>query len=179
MDKVELSNILQRIGDNFNVPISGGYVDIMSRMFDSKKITVDQVRKAAYKIIDTKMDLFGRMPNFAEFKEFIEGDPDQAAEIEANNVVKQIRDLGADGKPKLSIPMVNAINIRFGGWQNMCCGVEESKLQWFIRDLKEAYLIELAKEDRLMLPDKQEAGKVLNMIEGRGEVLKTMTGSLQ
>ena len=157
--------VIMGLAANFGVKIPDGLLEIWFEAFSEDGYTFEQIKKAAGKIIRTKKDSYGRLPTYGEFIEAIEGDPAHSADIEVNNVVSQIRDLGADGKPKLSIPMVNAINIRFGGWHNMCCGLEESKLQWFIRDLKEAYLIEIAKDEKLMLPDKEEAGRILKLIK--------------
>ena len=165
MNKQELAEVLYGIAINYGLTMSKDYVSFMCKMFAMNGITIEQVKASALKIIYNKTKAYEKMPNYAEFAEYIHGGQDQAAEIEVNKVIEQIRSLGADGKPKLNIPMVNAINIRFGGWRNMCCGLEESKLQWFIRDLKEAYLLELAKDDRLMLPDKEESGRILKLVK--------------
>ena len=164
MNKQELAEVLYGISVNYGLTMSKDYVSFMCKMFAMNRITIEQVKAAALKIIYNKTKAYEKMPNYAEFAEYIQGNQEQIADIEINNVIQQVRSIGADGKPNIPIPMVNAINIRFGGWQNLCATLEDSKLQWFIRDLKEAYLIELAKDDRLMLPDKQEAGEILRMI---------------
>ena len=133
MNKKEMAIVIMGLAANFGAKIPEGLLEIWFQAFNEDGYSIEQIKRAAGKIIRTKKDSYGRMPTYAEFIDAIDGNQDQAAEIEVNNVISQIRDLGADGKPKLSIPMVNAINIRFGGWHNMCCGLEESKLQWFIR----------------------------------------------
>jgi hypothetical protein len=166
MYKKILSGVLWDIATNYSIDLTANYIEFIQKRLEGKGITIDQVKYAANKIIEGKTKSYEKMPTFGEFLEIIEGNKDLIAEGEAQNLITLIRSEGADREPALPEYTKKVLNQRFGGWYNICSTLEDSKIQWFIKEFKEAYLSEIAKDDRLMLPDKEEAGKILKLIKG-------------
>jgi len=167
MDKKILSDVLWDIATNYGIDLTVNYIDFIKKRLKSKGITIEQVKYAANRIMDCKPKAYEKMPTFGEFLEIIRGDKDLISNIEAQNVIALIRSEGADYKPSLPEATKAVINNRFGGWRNLCASLEESKLQWFIKEFKEAYEVEINKTERLQLPDKEEAGQILKQITGK------------
>lgn len=147
--KKEIALVIMGVAANFGAKIPDGLLEIWFDAFSQDGYTTGQIKQAAGRIIRTKKDSYGRMPTYAEFIEAIEGNKDQLAEIEAQNVIKLIRSEGAYGEPVLQDRAKAVINNRFGGWKNLCGSLEESKLNWFIKEFKEAYSSEVSKQPLL------------------------------
>jgi len=163
LDKIEFSKVMLGLAENFGAKATKDQIGFFYQMFMDDGIDIIQIKQAARSIIRTKKDSYGRMPTYAEFIEFIQGNKEQNAELEAQKVIDLIRSEGAYAEPELSPVVKQVINSRFGGWKALCGSLEESKLTWFIRDFKEAYLsIETGK---LMLPDKNESAQILKRVE--------------
>ena len=165
MDKIEFSKVMRGLEVFLSVEADLEYINKYYQLFIDEGITIDQIKYAAKQIVLTKKESYGKMPLFAEYLQFIRFDKSIEAEIEAQSVVKLIRSEGADREPVLPEYTKKVLNQRFGGWHNICSTLEDSKIQWFIKEFKEAYLSEIAKDDRLMLPDKEEAGRILKLIK--------------
>ena len=165
MDKIEFAKIMYGLSENFGVKTTKDQIAFLYGMFIDDGINIGQIKQAARQIIRTKKDSYGKMPTYAEFIEYIEGNKNEIAESEVQKVIALIRTEGADGKPELPEHTKQVLNQRFGGWQNICATLEESKIQWFIKEFKEAYLS--VGDDKLLLPDKTEAGNILKQIERR------------
>ncbi len=142
MNKTELLKIFYGIAENYNLDLPGKqYVDFMHSMFVDDGITIEQVKMAAKMIIKTKKESFGKMPPYAEYLEIIQGSQDQIAELEAQKVIALVNYEGryADYKHRLSPETIAAIDNRFGGYDSLCITLETGKLNWFVKEFKEAY----------------------------------------
>ena len=164
MNKEELSRVMYGIAVNYGLTMSNDYVIFMQKMFDMNGITIEQVKKSALKIIQNKSKSYEKMPNYAEFAEYIQGNREQIAETEAMRVIRLIRSEGAYKEPALEPATKQVIKSRFGSWMDLCGSLEESKIQWFIRDFKEAYL---SMSDNIKyLPDVENGKEVLMVMAG-------------
>lgn len=152
INKMEFGKVMLGLAVNFNTTVSKEQMDFFYQMFLDDGICITQIKQAAKNIIRTKKDGYGRMPTYAEFIEFIQGNREQIAEIEAQKIINLVRSEGAYSNPVSNPTIKHIIDSRFGGWKALCGTLEESKLQWFIRDFKEAYLS--TRVDELMIDDK-------------------------
>ena len=167
MDKMEFAKVMYGLSENFGAKTTKDQISFLYEMFIADGINMGQIKQAARQIIRTKKDSYGRMPTYAEFIEAIEGNKEQLSEIEAQTVIKLIRSEGAYGEPTLSEKTKAVINNRFGGWKSLCGSLEESKLNWFIKEFKEAYSSEVSKQP--LLTDAEARGildRAHRMIEG-------------
>ncbi|MBU2623571.1 MAG: hypothetical protein ABIJ52_03375 [Pseudomonadota bacterium] len=164
--KKEIGMVLMGLAANFGAKIPEGLLEIWHEAFSQDGFTIEQIKYAAGKIIRSKTESYGRLPTYAEFLEILQGNKEQSAQIQAQKVIDLIRTEGSSGNPELDPIVKEVIRSRFGGWQSLCGSLEEGKLQWFIRDFKEAYLSTEAENERLMLPDRDEAKQLMKKITG-------------
>ena len=160
---MELSKVIVGIAANSGATIPEGLLDVWAEAFQQDGYSIDQIKRAAGKIIRTKKESYGRMPSYAEFVECMNGSLEETARIEVQDIIALVRSEGSSGNPSFKLQTSRVILNRFGGWQNLCSTLEEDKIQWFIREFIEAYLTETAKDEKVMI-GKDEAGNTLKKL---------------
>ncbi len=110
---------------------------IWARGFESEGITLDQIRKAALKILKTRT--ISKMPTFAEFLEAISGSKKDKAQVQADIVLKMLRRNGSQAKPDFDDPVTVHLMSSRWQWERWARTVLEDEIKWWRKEFIEAY----------------------------------------
>ncbi|MCK5605966.1 hypothetical protein KAR91_28975 [Candidatus Pacearchaeota archaeon] len=127
-----------------------------------KQFSMAEVVKAFTKVLNEWE--YTKMPPVAVFIKAISNQPllEDLAQIQATEVLKQVRILGAYGTPEFKDPITkHLIKIRFH-FKGLCLNMRESEEKWFIKDFVEAYQSFSRNTENLLIETPEELKQITN-----------------
>ena len=135
-DRKKFFEIMCGLAENFSATVTDAGLEIRFKAL--KKYAIEEIEAAALEILYTRQ--YTTVPTVADFVHAIEGNPDDIAMIEAVNVLKAVKELGAGKSVKFNDPITGAVvHKSFGGWLKLCSELKEDEEQWFVKDFMKAY----------------------------------------
>ena len=138
--------IMMGLAENYpGARLTGAGLDM--RFEAMKKYTIDQVTRAATKLIRTHR--YNTMPTTADIINAMDGVPsridmEQRAEIEAGKVLDHLKYFGTQSTPCFDDPITSHLmghRWRYHAWASQ---VKEEDLKWWFRDFVRAYKAQAA-----------------------------------
>ena len=133
-DKQRFGVLMMGMADNFRDTMTEA--GLRFRYKALKEYTIDQLEQAAMQIIRNRK--YTKMPTVAEFVEAIDGSGADHAELQAHQVLCQIRECGAYRSPVFNDPVTQAIVSRRWTWGSLCT-MPITDHQWFVKEFVHAY----------------------------------------
>lgn len=125
-------------GVNCSVEITKDVIDVYFTAF--KKFPLSEVEEAFSNVLYTWTYL--KFPTVGVFLRAIESQQpsvEDRAEIQATEVLNQVRTVGSYGSPKFNDRITTWLIERRFPWSNLCSTMQESEEKWFIKDFIQAY----------------------------------------
>lgn len=164
----ELAEILFGLAGNFGDTIDEYTIKLWLRCFETEKITVDQIRKAAIQIMQNAE--FPKMPTYAQFRKYIFGSPADKAQQQADLVIEFLRTNGRMATPIFSDPITGHLMRTRWPYRTWAAEVKESELVWWRKEFIEAYKSYAKNPDTVPANRQLEAGQqVKKLAEGIGK----------
>ena len=138
-DVIEFAKVTTAVMANFKAVATEPLLDMWFDMAFEDKITIEQWKDAARKIIRGRK--YTSQPTYADFHETVFGSPvtetDRACE-QVTVVMKQIRELGSYRTPCFDDPVTKSLMVSRWSWQSVC-SMTETELKWWAKEFIEAY----------------------------------------
>lgn len=138
IDKNQFAKLIMILAENFGGEPSEALIETWWRMIQKNGISADQFRDAAESLIMNRK--YKTMPTFAEIIESINGTVEDKAQLEASKVLNAVRVIGFYGHPKFDDPVTASLMSTRWRWQSFCQTLEESKVQFWVKEFVAAYL---------------------------------------
>lgn len=160
-DSTAFCNVMIALAGNFSATIQEQTLDLWFDMFRADGISLGEIKQAAMHILHTRK--YTKMPTYADFMQAINGNPEDKAESQANEIMREIRSVGFYGTPVFSDPITRELMSGRFSFQSMCQQAE-SELKWTLKTFKEAYLAYERNEKSLRIQCDAEIQKLIENI---------------
>lgn len=134
-DSKEFCSIMVGLTENFGGKLTEN--GLLLKFEALKCYSLMEIKEAAVVLVKEKK--INRMPNVAEFIDVIEAKDEDLAELEASNILKMVRSLGAYRCPIHKDPVTRELFTSRFLWREVCA-LTSKELTWFIKEFKSAYL---------------------------------------
>ena len=141
-DLTKFAEIMAAMAENYpGACLTGSGLDM--RFEALKEFSIDQVEKAAIKLIKTRR--YNSMPTTSDMITAMDGvhgqlDVDQLAEIEAGKVLGHLRCFGKNVSPCFDDPITNQLMTSRWRYYSWASTVKESDLKWWKMDFIRSYI---------------------------------------
>lgn len=133
----ELAEIMFGLAGNFGDTIDEYTVKMWLRCFEADGVTIDQIRKAAIKIMQNAE--FPKMPTYGQFRKYIFGSERDNAQVQADVVLVALQQNGSRVKPKFLDPVTDHLMSTRWKWSQWASTVLEDEIKWWRKEFVEAY----------------------------------------
>ena len=163
-DKTRFAEIMLGLAENFSAALTKAG---LSMRFDAlREFTIDQISAAANKILKNRT-MMG-MPTVAEFIVAINGgreNSENAASLQVNAVMQQIRQIGSYGQPVFDDPITKKLMSSRWSWRSVC-SMTEVELKWWAKEFSDAYQAFQKNENQLAIENNELSPKLRLLVGG-------------
>jgi hypothetical protein len=161
-DRNQLASILFGLAGNFGDTIDKHTINIWCKAFAEDGINIDQIRKAAGRILRTRK--ISKMPTYAEFIEHIHGDAKDKAQRQSDIVLDFLRKNGARAEPEFDDPVTAYLMQNRWPYKSWAASLKEAEVVWWRKEFIEAYQSYAKRPDAIPADRQIEAGEKVKQL---------------